>query len=275
VSIVLTDTEYQELKEIHRTVHFKSSFKPFSDHLGLRPGEVHTIVASKGSGKSTLARTMVSELVFGGHKVFYYLSEESKNKYFAGLQTMFRDMAPNTHEKYLSNIFAMSELDERLNPQLVLKRLKDEVHLNDCNVLIFDNITTSVCGDGRPDQQSAFYWQLKKLAEDLNIPIVVFVHTEKKTDTRNKFQTGDNVRGNAAIVNLASYCYILTLYYNQNPMRTFLFTDKSRYHPKANKKIYELEYNELYGTFHDAIESNIEVMMEAATAGKSGGKSGF
>ena len=84
---------------------------------------------------------------------------------------------------------------------------------------------------------------LRKLAAHYKIAIVSVIHTRKGVNIYQSMVDAEDVRGNATGVNTASYNLVITTYFKTQPPRAFVQIDKARYHPDANKKIYELKYD--------------------------------
>lgn len=84
---------------------------------------------------------------------------------------------------------------------------------------------------------------LKELAIGFDIPIILVAHTVKDFDVYNTKMRGDSVRGNATTANVGSYTYCVSTFFRGEKPRTFINVDKARYHGKAQKKYYELQYD--------------------------------
>ena len=95
---LLSDTELMETKDRLNKKLFYSSLHVFNDHNGLRPGELHLIVAPSGGGKSTFVRTLIFQLLTAS-KVFLYLSEEARETYVHGLNEAFIGAVSNSSHK--------------------------------------------------------------------------------------------------------------------------------------------------------------------------------
>ena len=113
----LTDEQFKDVYKELDEFKFKSGLSVFSDHFGLRPGEVHTIVGTKGSGKSTWCKTILSDLVYDDKNVMLYISEEDVSKYMASLNKTFRMLSkhPDDTKKYLDRIIVVSEMETKLD----------------------------------------------------------------------------------------------------------------------------------------------------------------
>jgi len=235
--------EISELKVRNKirkgSVRFRSVYKHLNDHNGFRDGELHLLVGSKGSGKSSLFREWIIECVRQGKKVYVRLSEDKKTDYLDEISKFFDD-----HEGVIfKNLIIDSDLGLTEDEQ---KTYFDdmEMRIKNCcaEIVFFDNFTTSIMTRQGISEEAKNAIKLRELADKLEIPIVVAAHTEKAFKGRS-VASGDDVRGNATIANVAAYIYGITVFFQIASRPTVLFTDKARHHTKANKKYYKLIFN--------------------------------
>jgi len=254
---------------------FKSDLKVFADHNGFRRGELHTIIGTKGSGKSTWSKTILSELAYQEKGVLLYVSEERKNKYLSSLNNFFAfsKFSEASIKNYLENIVVLGELDSKISKEEELfsemRMLIVEAKLD---ILIFDNFTTSFLSELPINDQSRILRRFKFLADDLNIPVVLFFHTGKLKNTSGL--DGDNVRGSATAINIGSYNYVIAQHKDGVQLRNFIFTEKARYHNKANKNMYEITYSPSAGIFTKCVDFYIE-SFQCLVSGKDKSTKGF
>lgn len=246
----LSDDEFREASDSMYSCNFKSGLTVFSDHNGFIDGELHTFIGTKGSGKSTWSKTILCELAWLGKGVLLYISEERKNKYLQAVNRVFRlsKSKPEEIKNYLENIIVVSEIDEKIKTEDQFFGLVDKLVENcELDILLIDNFTTSFMSELPINQQSSILRKIKAMADELNIPIVMFFHTAKLSDPKRL--DGDNVRGSATAINIGSYNYLISQYKNNISLRNFVYTEKARYHSKANKNMYEVFYNQDLGIF--------------------------
>lgn len=236
----LTDDEFEyEVKKLNN-FEFKSDLNFLSMHRGFRRGEFHCFTGSKGAGKSTLCRTLLAEITKTGKSVFIYLSEEVRTKYMLDVNTMFRQMdLPHLTD----NILVMSEFDlVNHTAKNFIRNIEEIIKKIGVDIFIFDNFTTSFLSELNLSDQSWVLRNMRRISEKCDIPFVIFFHTGKHGDTK-KLDT-DDIRGSSTAVNLASYAYAMHQHRNElGEIHNYLFVDKSRYHPRANKKYFKLTYN--------------------------------
>lgn len=239
---------------------FNSEFKVFSDHNGFIKGEMHTFIGAKGGGKSTHAKTILSELLYSKKEVFLYISEETSDKYLHVLNKAMRIAVPEKErrDEMLERLVVYSELDSDIsNPKELFNYLKEIMDFGNIEIFIFDNFTTSFLSEIQINLQSQVLRGFKKMAVKMNIPVLMFFHTGKNTDSTKL--NGDNVRGSATAINIGSYNYLITQIKTEgNIIRNFIYTEKARYHSPANKHIYEMIWNFKSGLFVDCKHYNVD-----------------
>lgn len=246
----LEDDEFKKVQDDFNKQDFKSGLKVFIDHKGFRRGEVHTLVGTKGSGKSTWSKTILSELAASERGVLLYISEENREKYVMDINRCFRlnSKTSLSAKRYLDNIIVKSELDLTPdNPDVFFNTMEQIIRMGELDCFVFDNFTTAYLSELPIQQQSKLLRKFKELANNCNIPVILFFHTTKKTNTRDL--DGDSVRGSATAINIGSYNYVIYQHKTANGIRNFIYTEKARYHNKANKQLYEAMYNVDVGMF--------------------------
>lgn len=152
----------------------KSRFTFINDHYGLRKGKVHTLISSSGVGKSTLSRSLIFDMA-KENKVFLYSTEED----LKDTQTMFA--MRDADNAILKNIIFCHEGDlekETSDVNEWLRLLEVKIKNSKCDILFFDNITTSSFYETKkPDVQAQIFSSLRVLARDCAIPLFLIAHT--------------------------------------------------------------------------------------------------
>ena len=263
----LKKEERSEIKEILDSVKFPSRFNFLSDHKGLRTREISLLIAPKGGSKSTLVKTILSDLAASQKQCYVLLSEEDPQSFLYALNQGFESMLSDasTSEKFLNNIFVQnqSEIPRGLTTSIsgFINYLREMVIALGIKAIIFDNISTSFLTRFRIDVQQQAIEELKELAIELDIAFLIVIHTAKGTNIQRNLFSGEDVRGNMASSNIASYIYALHTYFNCNPPRSFIYTDKARYHRQANKQVYELEFDNKTGLFLKDKKSSYDTLL--------------
>lgn len=258
------DDEFLESTKALTDVDFKSNLKVFMDHDGFRCGEIHTFIGTKGSGKSTWCKTIIAEMVAQGKNVFLYISEEEISKYTNPLNRFFRLHTKSADQvgKLLNKVITVSEMDDSsiCEEKEFFSRLEATILECNINVLIFDNFTTSFLSELYISNQSNSLRRFKQIAMKYNIPVIIFFHTSKNYNSR--LLNGDNVRGSATAVNIGSYNYVMHQNVIDNKIKNFVYTEKARYHNKANKSVYEVLYDQSAGVFTRCFDFNLSALKE-------------
>lgn len=230
-----------------------SNLDCFKAHRGFRNGEVHTFVGPRGGGKSTLSKTIIGDLITQGKKVMILISEEEYTKYLVPIYLMLTYSPESTKEyveKMMLNIKIISEL-ELSDPykKKFWEALKYDIDDFAPDVFIYDNYTTGFMAAKSVDKQYEAMLALRRLASSKNIPVLIFLHSDKKTRANDKAMSSEDVKGLSTIVNIGSYNYVIQPVFKDGIRINFLIIDKSRYHAEADKTIWELKYNSKIGIF--------------------------
>lgn len=239
----LTETEVEFLKEDNDKIFFKSNYSFINAHKGLRPGNLHTFIATPGGGKSTLVRTIIIDLILSRKKVGIVLSEESKADLQAELSRT--GIKHDYIEEYLK-IF--SEIDFGIKSAGEIFGHIHKISTSEkIDVLIYDNITTSNAYLSLSQKdQSEFALELKKICKLYHYPLIVFAHTGSHvTEDHRTLIDMNDIRESRAIVNYSQFFYVIqsfnvgeernvtvrTVKYRGQPTERRLF--KLVYHPKT------------------------------------------
>jgi hypothetical protein len=238
--------DYSESKErldkLKNETHFKSRFKHLQAHNGFRPGELHTFIAEKGGGKSTLVRAWVIDMLLQDKRVYIRLSEERSESYF---DAIVEYLGPDYAHK-ASTLIVDSEVEipqDELGDNYI-DALQARTIASDAQILIIDNFTTSALARVAPTMQERFSVNLRQMAMDSEIPVIVVAHTEKGFTNKRGIATGDNIRGNMTLSNTAAYIYTLTVFHQLTGRPAVLYIDKARFHTQANKKLFLLQFEQ-------------------------------
>lgn len=150
----------------------------------------------------------------------------------------------------LRNIKTVSdlEIDYRYEGLRQVEEFKDRLESYVKNfsikVLILDNFSTSVFSDSFPNVQAKAFSTLKKIANSLDIAVLVLIHPVKGAGNKLEL-AADDIRGNSAVKNIASYIYILKNCFNVDPKKAFIKVEKSRNHGRASGKYFEMDFEYL------------------------------
>ena len=244
-------TDMDKINELNKKVIYPSRFLFLMCHYGLRVKELSVLLAPTGAGKSTLSKSITLE-ISENYPVLQYLTEEDPEMYGLLLNRTARKIYDGDKAaRCLANIKTVSELEISYNgvgQQKVSEfkeRIINYVKSNKVKAIIFDNFSTSVFSDVAPDIQAKAFKTLKEVAHSLNIAILVLIHPTKTASSTKHELCSEDIRGNSAIKNIASYIYILKNCFNLDPKRAFIKVEKARNHSRAAGKYFELEFEYL------------------------------
>lgn len=205
----ISKEEVDHLNKYGEKVFHQTGLQFLKSHNGLRNEKLHLIIGTASGGKSTLRNTMIFDFFEHnpGKRVFLYLSEES-------LKDFKMDIAQsNRHDLIRDNLFAYSEQDnigEVCEGEEGLDQLFENILKSNCDLFIFDNITTSKLYGSKFDQQDWFANIFKTKMVGSQCPMVLFAHTGKTVkETNTNLIDQNDIRGSSTIVNLSEFLYIL------------------------------------------------------------------
>ena len=236
----------------NRKVLFKTGFAFIDDHKGFRLGKKHLLLGTSGSGKSTLARSVLINTA-KKQRVLLLSTEETLE------DTVFMFNERGTSDKIKENIvfvFEDSIIDEKKSIQGYMERLARKVINNGCEIVFYDNMTTSAMyNDVGFDKQTMFFNELSKLMLEINVPIFIIAHTNATTkDSQSELYVANDIKGPKTPAQKCEYVYgynklnytIETTGYSgfKSSEKTVGIVRllKNRLHGEANK-IYSLTFN--------------------------------
>jgi KaiC/GvpD/RAD55 family RecA-like ATPase len=250
-----------ELKKQNENIFYKSNLGFLREHNGLKRNKLHVVLGMPGGGKSTLRNTMLYDFVKNnpGKKALLWLSEESKEDFYV-------DVATNPYLfDCLKNISLVSEDDEDIelrSPQERACFMGEKVAESDCDLFIFDNITTSALYTENFEQQSEFSRLLKKVLKSMNCATVIFAHTNSQiTNAYHGIIDQNQIRGSKAIVNLAQFFYVMQTFVIGNHVSVTLRITKHRA-SNDKDKMYLMDFSEELRTYRSDRKINFEVLKE-------------
>jgi len=254
-----------EASEGFDKVGFKSNFSHLMDHNGFRCGELHNLIGPKGGGKSSLVRTWLLETLLQGKKPFLHLSEETPEKYLVPIYRALRNVLKDDFKAkdFLNNISVQSEksFDNQYQKIELVDKLEYRVRETGSDIVFHDNFTTSIMSLQGVSKEAEYAHKMSHLAEKLNKPIIVLSHTAKQFKNTT-YATGEDVRGNATLPNTASVVYVINSLLSHPEKPSFVLVDKSRYHSKANKQVYRIQYDSKDGIFYSDARSSFQAMAD-------------
>lgn len=224
----------------------ESGLSFIDDHFGPRPGCIHTLLGSTGRGKSTLLQSLMVRWGVTA-RMFVYLTEEAYELVEENLALKDQEMdylTPNLRLMHEFNVMEQIAQD----PREWLKTIKRHLSETEAKILIIDNITTCHFYGMNFNAANTILHGLRKIAQELNIPIFLIAHTKKGvSETTKGIIDPDDVRGTAQLANTSDYFYIFyRIRKTQDLARSidssFVRVAKSRHHNNQDN-FYKLDYD--------------------------------
>ena len=171
--------------------------------LGLNKGELITIAARSGVGKTTLALNMFTHQVFNGVKAIYFSLEMPKS---AVIQKMLSIKGMITNNKMRQRNFTEEEVlrisnitgyladkkfniyDKNSKLTYITSKIREECLKGNCQVAYVDlinRVTTSKRTGSRAEEIGTMTRELKQLAMELEIPIVILAQINRGAEHRD------------------------------------------------------------------------------------------
>jgi hypothetical protein len=229
--------ELNILKSLSAEKHFRSSLNFLNEHNGWRRGKIHTLLGVSHGGKSTMIRTLVRDVVKSlraKQMVGLYLSEESESEMLIELS--------HIDDIDLNRLIIFSEQDYKTKDSaklfFILGKLCEKT-----SIVFLDNITTSrLYADKKISDQTEMALDIKQLAAEKMIPIIIVSHTGKKIGSGYaKMIEMDDIRGCSTLVNISHFFYVLQSFHIGNERHNILRITKNRGQNVENT-IYKLFY---------------------------------
>lgn len=231
-------------KKESNTVFYPSAHKFLSGHNGYRKGCLHIVLGMEGGGKSTLMRSMLFDFLAIGRpkkNILIYLSEETSMSFQC---EFFRGFAAVTSEASKIKMFSEQD-DDQMAPyegEHALVPLISEVDMVDPEIVFIDNLTTA---DFYPDNfkvQGPTIKRIKKLAQEKNIPIVIFAHTNGINSGTDRLIESNDIRGGKGVSMLAEFFYIMQRVETENGIFPTVRITKHRGQDLAYGNLFSLDY---------------------------------
>lgn len=229
----IVGSQLQNASGDEKITGLKTGFSQLDQALnGLGNGQMIVIAARPGVGKSALALNICFNIATNTHKSIAYFSLEMSNEELMRRIFALSSRVPqskittgflNKEEKFLlyesqekianTNMFFEESTTTTID-DIMIKSRKLKENRKDLALIVIDHIGIIQEGAQKysSDQEkiSAFSRKLKSLALELNIPIIVVCHINRKADeNESKIPQLSQLRGSGAIENDADRCLLL------------------------------------------------------------------
>lgn len=255
-----------QLVDDNEKLHFPlTRFQFIQNHRSFRPGCMHVLLGNTGAGKTTLTRTILKD-VSAEKKILWYSTEETKDQFQT--QNAYSQFVDYKNIRFFTEADILERLDMKFSdPEPFIKQIDWAIAESKPDMLVFDNITTSVFYD-QNKKAPQLTQMLRDLMRSRNIPIFIIAHTASNIRDGVWFSSSD-VRGFRNITNTAEYTYCLMRYRvpETDQLASFVYVDKSRLHGGA-KEIYRLHYDPVLRTITSDATVSYERFMEFVKKGQ-------
>lgn len=246
-----TSTIAEERKKESFETIVKTNLPFLQTHNGYRPAALHLVIGLSGGGKSTTKRTQVLDYYANKNELDVagiWYSEESENDF--EIHYAKTPLAEKFFDEKKVKFY--SELDSFKNKRDSFKDLDKMFEL--CDIVFFDNITTSSLFKGSYQEQETALRYFKGLVKKHEIPLVAYAHTSSqvKEGFKSLIEMND-VRGSKEIVNLSEFVYILQQIHIGKTVFSTLKLVKYR-GQEVGAKLFHLNYNPKLGVYDTCSE---------------------
>ena len=168
--------------------------------MGLRPGEITTLVAGTGSGKSTTCREWAAALAMAGYRIGYVGLEEGVERTLMGLlsvatsRALHLEEAPNltapdvvaAYEKVREHITFYDAFGS-LEPDVLIGKMRFMVKGEGCKVIFLDHLSLVTSGGelGADERRTIdrMMTRLVSLVNETKVHVVAVCHLSRKEGT--------------------------------------------------------------------------------------------
>jgi replicative DNA helicase len=203
-------------KEINKLTMMPTTFPLIDEMLdgGLRPGELAILSAPTKNGKTTLAQTITWNLASQGKSVLWFTMEMSwkeLTRKFMGMDSIYKD----GRRAFSSNAICYPLDNFRGGGKLQLDWLRDVIdnakNVDGVGLVVIDHLHFLLPLKDYNTNISfligAIVREIKKIAVDLQIPIILIAHT-KKLDI-DKTPDINSIRDSSFIVQESDFTFIM------------------------------------------------------------------
>lgn len=227
-------------------MEIKSSLSFLVNINGWRPGCVHVLLGTTSSGKSTLVRSIIHDILTNNDavKISLFLSEESSDEYSLELYKAFR----NLDFKKRVNIYSEQDvLDKNKSSQLLEKAFSD-----DSQLVVYDNLTTSMVYGEKYEDQSTMAIKLKTATKKSNKAFIAIAHTNNVHKNSRDLIDSGSIRGSKTISNIAEFFFINHQISSDGNLYNFIQIEKHR-NQNPEEKFFRLNYDGKKSLFKNCV----------------------
>jgi energy-coupling factor transporter ATP-binding protein EcfA2 len=249
ITITISGAERERRLGEANNQRFFSAHGLLNEHNGWRDSKLHLFIGPTGAGKSTLTRSLLLDCLVGTNNKFIaglWLSEETTSEFI----TEINHVKIPDHIGDRVVVESEQEMEFKTCNNWLLS-LKSFIEKNNLDILFLDNITTSIFyNDADSKEQARIARALKKLAQIMDIPIVILAHTSAEiTETYPRMINLENIRGSKNLTNMVEFAYIIQPFFHHGEKHVFIRIAKHRGQDVQNRifKFYYYCNQKIYG----------------------------
>lgn len=245
--------EVAKYREENERQLFNSRFSFLNEHKGLRKPYSHGLIGTSGSGKSAVVKAIIADTA-ETTKVFCYLTEETVIEYQLDLEELGARM---------DNIVFLEERDIEFknyaNKRSIIDSMFEKIVENNCEVLFFDNLTTSKLYEPlKPHLQGELFQHIQNKCLVSDVGFFYVGHTKQGiSDNHRALIDGEDMRGSSYPFMLSQYFYILQRFITKEGKYPFIHLRKHRGH-KIENSYFLLNYKE--GLYYDDRKTDFSII---------------
>lgn len=232
VGISAADCTESSMK--HSTIFFNSRFNFLREVNGIRPSCTHCLLGLASAGKSTLMKAIVADTIKEKCKVLVWLSEEEVAPYSKGIIEAYVGAGLQDNKNkifWFEESLHENEIDENSKTWTqAVNYIIDKIVLSGCNVVFFDNITTSdLYGKFSPQNQADIIKRIRSFCSRSNVAFFFLAHTSKNVNSSiPRLLTSEDVQGSSGVSKNTELFFILQTFDIGNRRFSFINITKSR-----------------------------------------------
>lgn len=236
--LVISDRDVIEARKYKESYEFKTDLNFLKQHKGFKRQSLHTFVGKSGKGKTTIIRTLILDFLKNNPEknIFLWISEETAEDLKREMMD-YKDIFFNKDSRLYIEVEKKGQEEKS---EYFFKRMYEAVTVERCDLILFDNITTSSVYKGNPSYQENVTEDLKQFVIDMNVSMVVIAHT-KKSMNQHSLITAEDVNGSQELIKITPYLYILQMFEIGNSKKQTLHVEKCRAFDIINS-FYHLPY---------------------------------
>lgn len=241
--------DISELQEAYKNAteyKFKSRFSFLREVNGLRPNCISCLLGITSAGKSTLLKAIIADII-QEHKALIWLTEEERSQYsiqIINASTEKLDSDKRSNMVFFQEGKRMEELKKIRKPSDASAYIIDKIILSGCDVVVFDNMTTSSLYDKfTPQGQAEIAQDIRAFIESSGKAFLYLAHTQKGINKSvNRLLGSEDIQGSSMLAKVSQYFFVLQTFDIGNSRHSYITTTKHRQHAEVKHTYFMLKF---------------------------------